>query len=63
MSEDEKDLIELTNEARATLLEAITEQAARSPNADVLQKLAHSYALTVGAHFGVLPSVQIKPRG
>jgi hypothetical protein len=64
MSTDDVDLAtrsqQLTDEAKVALLEAIKAGAAGSGNYASLLKLAHAYALVVGAKPGVLPSVQVE---
>ena len=64
MSKGDDDLVDrieqLTDEAKVALLEAIKAGAAGSGNYASLLKLAHAYALVVGAKEGVLPSVQIE---
>ncbi len=63
-NDDDLNLIDqiqqLTDEAKVALLEAIKAGAAGSGNYASLLKLAHAYALVVGAKTGVLPSVQIE---
>jgi hypothetical protein len=47
---------QLTDEAKVALLKAIKASAEHSGN---IEKLAHAYALVVGAKTGVLPNGQI----
>lgn len=64
MSADDGDIVDqieqLTYEAKAAILEAIKRNAG-SGNVISLERLAHSYALVVGAKPGVLPDGHVPP--